>query len=127
MFPFLVQRKMNVSLTFSHSLSLAGVFKKAETSSSGSQFLPQGLRAQMSPSIHMEVPALSLGLKTDLCTSQRRLVLSLQKLGRGQPPIFLVSRSKASYFIVSGERKWKIKESKSQNEGKGETSHMECP
>ena len=66
-------KKMNVSLIFSHSLSLAGVFKKAETSSSGSQFLPLGLRVQMSPQYTHGSTCLKLGAQNRPCTSQREI------------------------------------------------------
>lgn len=68
---------------------------------------------------HMEVPALCLGLKTDLAVHSRRVVPSLQKHGRSQPPL---SRSKASHFIVSRERKWKKKRKTNQRmKGKGKS------
>ena len=102
-------KKMNVSLTFSHSLSLAGVFKKAETSSSGSQFLPLGLRVQMSPQYTHGSTCLKLGAQNRPCTSQREIGAEFAEAGKRPATHLLVSWSKASHFIVSGERKWKNK------------------
>lgn len=63
----------------------------------------------MSPVVgtHIEVPALCLGLRTDLV--QQETVAEFAEVGKRPTTHLLMSRSKASHFIVSGERKWKNK------------------
>ena len=102
-------KKMNMSLTSSHSLSLAGVFEKTESSSSGSQFPPQGLRAQMIPQYTHGSTCLKFGAQNRPCTSQQETGAEFAEAGKRPVTHLLVSRSKASHFIVSGERKWKNK------------------
>lgn len=121
-------KKMNVSLTFSHSLSLAGVFKKTESSSSGSQFPPQGLRAQMIPQYTHGSTCLKFGAQTDLVLHSRRLVLSLQKQGRGQSPIFWWADQRHHISLFQGKGNGKIKGKQiTEWRERGNPSHMECP
>ena len=123
MFLFLVQRKWMCLLHFLiDSLWLAPSRKQRLISSSGSQFLHQGLGAQMSPVVgtHIEVPALCLGLKTDLV--QQETGAEFAEVGKRPTTHLLMSRSKASHFIVSGERKWKNKgKANRRMKGKGKS------